>query len=184
MAYPGRGWRRVLLRGPLLYWRLGLKPLLVRARLFDFLVLTTRGRKSGRARHTMLAHFVLDGRIYIGAGWGQRTHWYQNILSDPRVTVQARGPEFGALARLITDDELRRLYWHLRKQGPLWMWKRSLDSWDIRDEVGDFVAKKGRIPFLRLDPLRECPLPPLRTDLVWVWPVLAIAAVAAYLLLR
>lgn len=185
MGYPGRGWRRLLVRMPLLYWRLGLKPLLVRARLFRCLVLTTKGRKSGKARYTMLVHFVLDGRIYIGAGWGQRTHWYRNILSDPCVTVQARGPAFGALARVITDgDELRQLYWHIRKQSPLWMWKRSLDSWDVRDEVEDFVAKKGCIPFLRLDPLSERPLPPLRTNLVWVWPVLAIAAVAAYALLR
>jgi deazaflavin-dependent oxidoreductase (nitroreductase family) len=185
LAYPGWGWRRMLMRMPLLYWRLGLKPLLVRSLLFRFLVLTTKGRKSGRARHTMLVHSVLDGRIYIGAGWGERTQWYQNILADPRVTVQARGPAFGAVARVIIDDEeLRRLYWHLREMGPLWMWKRSLASWDIRDEVEDFVGKKGCIPFLRLDPLSECPLPPLRANLVWVWPALAIAAVAAYALLR
>ncbi|MBZ5722998.1 MAG: nitroreductase family deazaflavin-dependent oxidoreductase [Acidobacteriia bacterium] len=166
---------------PLLYWRLGLKPLLVRARLFRFLVLTTKGRMSGQARHTMLAHFVLDDRIYIGAGWGERTQWYQNILVDPRVTVQARGPAFGAVARLVTDDEeLRRLYWHARKMTPMWMWKRSLDSWDIGDEAEDFVAKKDRIPFLCLDPLSECPLPPLSANLVWVWPALAIAVVVAY----
>jgi deazaflavin-dependent oxidoreductase (nitroreductase family) len=174
----------MLVRMPLLYWRLGLKPLLVRTQLFRCLVLTTKGRKSGQARHTMLAHFVLDGRIYIGAGWGVRTQWYQNILADPRVTVQARGHAFGAVARLITDDEeLRRLYWHARKKTPMWMWKRSLDSWEIRDEAEDFAAKKERIPFLRLDPLNERPLPPLRASLVWVWPALAIAAVAAYALL-
>jgi len=133
----------------------------------------------------MLVHSVLDGRIYIGAGWGERTQWYQNILADPRVTVQARGPAFGAVARVITDDrELRRLYCHYREMGPLWMWKRSLDSWDIRDDVEDFVAKKGRILFLCLDPLSACPLPPLRANLVWVWPALAIAAFAAYALLR
>ena len=173
------------MRMPLLYWRLGLKPLLVRSRLFHMLVLTTKGRKSGRARHTMLVHSVLDGRIYIGAGWGERTQWYQNILADPQVTVQTRGPAFGAVARLITDDgELRRLYWQAREKTPLWMWKRSLASWDIRDEAEDFVAKKDRIPFLRLDPLSECSLPPLRANLAWIWPVLAIAAVAAYALLR
>jgi len=170
---------------PLLYWRLGLKPLLVRARFFRFLVLTTKGRKSRLARHTMLAHFVLDGRIYIGAGWGKRTQWYQNILVDPRVTVQARGSAFGAVARLVTDDEqLRRLYWHAREKSLKWMWKRSLDSWEIRDEAEDFVAKKDRIPFLRLDRVGECPLPPLRADLVWVWPALAITAAAVYALLR
>ncbi len=175
----------MLMRMPLLYWRLGLKPLLVRSLLFRFLVLTTKGRTSGRARHTMLAHSVLDGHIYIAAGWGERTQWYQNILADPRVTVQTRGPAFGAVARLVTDDEeLRRLYWQARKKLPLWMWKRSLASWDIRDETEDFVTKKGRILYLRLDPLSECPLPPLRADLVWVWPALAIAAVAVYALLR
>ena len=185
LAYPGRGWRRMLVRMPLLYWRLGLKPLLVRTRLFRLLVLTTKGRKSGQAHHTMLAHFVLHDRIYIGAGWGEGTQWYQNILADPRVTVQARGPAFAAVARAVTDDEeLRRLYWHARKMTPMWMWKRSLDSWDIRDEAQDFVAKKGRIPFLCLDPLSECPLPSLSPNLVWVWPALAIAVVAAYALLR
>ncbi len=176
IAHPGRGWRRIWMRTPLLYWRLGLKRLLVRARLFHCLVLTTRGRKSGQPRHTMLAHFVLDGHIYIGAGWGQRTQWYQNILADPRVTVETRGPAFGAVARTVTDEELRKIYWHARGMGPLWMWKRSLKSWDIRDEVEDFVAKRDRIPYLRLDPSGECPLPPLRADLVWVWPVLVIAA--------
>src|SRR5271157_3121454 len=118
MAYPGRGWRRMLVRMPLLYWRLGLKPVLVRFCPLGFraLVLTTKGRKSGQAHPTMLTHLVLDGRIYIGAGWGERTQWYRNILADPRVTVQARGHAFGALARLITDDEeLQRLYWHARK---------------------------------------------------------------------
>jgi deazaflavin-dependent oxidoreductase (nitroreductase family) len=143
IAHPSRGWRRALMRMPLLYWRLGLKPLLVRARLCRFLVLTTKGRKSGRTRHTMLAHVVLDGRIYIGAGWGENTQWYRNILADPRVTVQARGPALGAVARVITDDaERRRLYWHLRGISPLWLWRRALVSRGIRDEVEDFVVKK------------------------------------------
>jgi deazaflavin-dependent oxidoreductase (nitroreductase family) len=134
----------------------------------------------------MLSHFVVGGRLYIGAGWGERTQWYQNVLADPQVTVQARGSAFGAVARKVADEEeLRQLYWHARRVGPLWMWRRSLASWNIRDEVEDFVAKKDRIPFLRLDPLRECPQPPLRANLVWVWPALAIAAaVAAYALLR
>jgi deazaflavin-dependent oxidoreductase (nitroreductase family) len=183
-AYPLSKWRRAFMRMPLLYWRLGLKPLLVRARLFRFLVLTTRGRRTGQARHTALAHFVLDGRMYIGAGWGERTQWYQNLLADPRVTVETRGPAFGAVARPVTDDELRQLYFHARERTPLAAWKRSLDSWDIRDEVEDFVAKKGRIPFLRLDPSSDCPLPPLRADLVWVWPVLAAAAGGVYWLSR
>jgi hypothetical protein len=130
----------------------------------------------------MLAHFVLDGRIYIGAGWGQRTEWSQNILADPRVTAETRGPAFGALARPVTDEELRAIYWHVRALGPLWMWRRSLASWDIRDDAEDFVAKRDRVPFLRLDPAGECPLPPLRADLIWIWLVIATVALGYVLL--
>lgn len=185
VAYPGRGWRRRLMRMPLLYWRLGLKPLLVRERLFRFLVLTTRGRRSGQARHTMLSHFVVGGRIYIGAGWGERTQWYRNILADPQVTVETRGPAFGAIARVVTDEpEVRQLYWHLRSTSPLWMWRHSLSSQGVRDDVEDFVAKRDRIPLLRLDAIERLPLAPLRPDLVWIWPALAILAVTVYALLR
>ena len=72
------------MRLPLLYWRLGLKPLLVRGHFFRALVLTTKGRHTGQARHTMLTHITLCDRIYIGAGWGERTQWYQNVLAEPR----------------------------------------------------------------------------------------------------
>lgn len=45
------------------------------------------------------------------AGWGAKTQWYRNILSDARVTVQSSGKPYGAIARRVThDDELARLY--------------------------------------------------------------------------
>ena len=52
---------------------------------------------------------------------------------------------------------------------------------EIEAASGTLVAEDGDAG---LSGEGECPLPPLRANLVWVWPALAIAAVAAYALLR
>src|SRR5262245_21360052 len=101
MVYPGGGWRRLFFRSTILWWRLGLRAILPRA----FLLITTKGRKTGRPRRTMLEHAVVNGRVYISPGWGERTQWYQNILADPRVTVQIADKTLIANAVRVTSDE-------------------------------------------------------------------------------
>ena len=163
MRYPSGGWLLWFYKAPLLQWRLGLGPVL---RRFRCIVLTTRGRKSGKARHTMLEHTVMDCVAYIAPGWGLRTQWYLNILADPRVTVQRAGKTYGAIAHRVTDDrELARLYGVTHGRSPVW--KQYLDSWGVQDTVEDYVAKKNRLCVLRLDPTAEIPLPELHPDLVW-----------------
>jgi len=158
------------MRLPLIYWRLGLEPLL---RRLHFLVLTTRGRRSGLPRHTMLEHSLLEGKVYVAPGWGQRTQWYLNVLSDPRVTVQRNGETWGAVARIVTaETELSAIYSQARQISPVW--KQYLASWGIEDTLEDFLAKRDRVPALRLDRIEgQPPLPPLACDLRWVWLVVA-----------
>ena len=117
------------------------------------------------------------------AGWGAKTQWYRNILSDARVTVQSSGKPYGAIARRVThDDELARLYEVIRGKSPVW--GQYLDSWGVQDTVQDFVAKKDRLCILRLDPLDELPLPGIRTDLVCIWPAVVMLAMAVYFTVR
>lgn len=176
MRYPSGGLLWFLYRVPLVEWRMGLGLIL---RRFRFLVLTTRGRKSGKPRHTMLEHSMMGGRAFIAPGWGAKTQWYRNILSDARVTVQSSGKPYGAIARRVThDDELARLYEVIRGKSPAW--GQYLDSWGVQDTVQDFVAKKDRLCILRLDPLGELPLPGIRTDLVCIWPAVVMLAMAVY----
>jgi deazaflavin-dependent oxidoreductase (nitroreductase family) len=180
MRYPSGGLLWFLYRAPLVEWRMGLGLIL---RRFHLLVLTTRGRKSGKPRHTMLEHSMMGGRAYVAPGWGAKTQWYRNILSDARVTVQSSGKPYGAIARRVTDDdELARLYEVIRGKSPVW--RQYLDSWDVQDTVQDFVAKKNRLCVLRLDPLDELPLPGIRTDLVWIWPAAVMVAIAVYFIVR
>jgi deazaflavin-dependent oxidoreductase (nitroreductase family) len=177
MAYPTRhSFLWFFYKIPLLQYRLGFGKLL--HRFFRMLVLTTRGRKSRRPRYTMLEHTRHNNRAYIAPGWGDRTLWHKNIVADPRVTVQDGRAVYGAIAVRVTEAaELADLY--RVRAGKSLVWKEYLASWGVEDTLEDYLAKRDRLVVLRLDPSVDVLLPPLRTDLTWVWVVVA-AAVATF----
>jgi deazaflavin-dependent oxidoreductase (nitroreductase family) len=77
------------------------------------LLLTTRGRKSGKLRRTALV-YARDGNRYIlaasNAGADHHPAWYLNLAANPNVTIQI-GPEtFPATARTAKPDQKPRLW--------------------------------------------------------------------------
>lgn len=167
MVYPASEWRKLMFKMPLIWWRLGLGRLLSRL----FLVLTTRGRKSGLPRHTMLEYSIVDGKTYVVSGWGTRAGWYKNIQADPHVTIQTIDGTQSVVARRVIDEEvIARLYAYAQRS-PLW--ESYLTSLDIQPTREDFVAKKERLVILTFDPTDEPTPAPLEADLVWLWPVMA-----------
>jgi deazaflavin-dependent oxidoreductase (nitroreductase family) len=74
----------------------------------DALLLTTRGRRTGRLRRTAL-YYGRDGDRLILVPTGNPA-WYLNLLANPAVVVQIRDDTFAALARLATTDERPRLW--------------------------------------------------------------------------
>jgi len=72
------------------------------------LLLTTRGRKSGKLRRTALI-YGRDGERYLvvasqgGAEWNPS--WYLNLDANPDVQVQVGAERFPARARTATADE-------------------------------------------------------------------------------
>ena len=87
----------------------------------DMLLLTTRGRKSGRV-HTVPLLYIRDGsRLVVVASWGGRPYhpdWYLNLAADPAATVELPGERFAATARTAGEEERVRLWpmvvaaWH------------------------------------------------------------------------
>lgn len=77
------------------------------------LLLTTIGRKSGKAR-TIPAMYLLDGSELIIAahqgGLQKHPHWYFNLLANPQVKVERfwRTQEFHA--QVMNNDEERMKY--------------------------------------------------------------------------
>jgi deazaflavin-dependent oxidoreductase (nitroreductase family) len=87
----------------------------------DALLLTTRGRKSGKLRRTAL-YYGQDGDRYllVASNGGSRTHpaWYLNLVENPDVEVQVGADKFLAWARTASPDEKPRLWEKMTKVFP------------------------------------------------------------------
>jgi deazaflavin-dependent oxidoreductase (nitroreductase family) len=81
----------------------------------DALLITTRGRRSGKLRRTAL-YYGRDGErhVLVASNGGSRTdpNWYRNLVADPEVDVQVGAERFIARARTATGAE-RTALWRL-----------------------------------------------------------------------
>jgi deazaflavin-dependent oxidoreductase (nitroreductase family) len=77
------------------------------------LLLTTRGRRSGKLRRTALIYGRdADRYLVVGSSGGAKRHpsWYLNLVEDPDVQVQVSGERFGASTVPATGKEKARLW--------------------------------------------------------------------------
>jgi deazaflavin-dependent oxidoreductase (nitroreductase family) len=77
------------------------------------LLLTTTGRKSGKAHTIPLSYFETDGALFIVASnGGQPRHpaWYLNLLANPTVTIQ-RGKSIQKATATTADADQRAQLW-------------------------------------------------------------------------
>jgi deazaflavin-dependent oxidoreductase (nitroreductase family) len=77
------------------------------------LLLTTKGRKSGKGRRTPLI-YGRDGDRYVvvasKGGTPEHPLWYDNLVADPHVRLQV-GPEVFDATASTADDETRNRLW-------------------------------------------------------------------------
>ena len=76
------------------------------------LLLTTKGRRSGKQRTVALLYLEDDGALLVIASLGgapTNPDWYHNLVANPMVEVQTRAGRRGMRAEpLIGDDRHRR----------------------------------------------------------------------------
>lgn len=76
----------------------------------ESLLITTRGRRSGRLRRTAL-YYGRDGDRYVLVATGAREpSWYLNVLASPAVVLQVGADSFAALAQPADAGERARLW--------------------------------------------------------------------------
>jgi deazaflavin-dependent oxidoreductase (nitroreductase family) len=77
------------------------------------LLLTTRGRRSGKLRRTALIYGT-DGDRYlvVGSKGGAKKHpsWYLNLVANPDVNLQVGADTFPARARTASAQEKPRVW--------------------------------------------------------------------------
>jgi deazaflavin-dependent oxidoreductase (nitroreductase family) len=184
MSYPAQGTlSRLFFKAPLVLWRMGVGPLM--EKVAPVMILTTRGRKSGLPRHTGVAYERIDGIRYAGSAWGAEADWYKNMVADPHVTIQTGEGAEHAFGYRVTDlGEYEKVAaWLLAysKDPFLESW---LESLDIAHDLDDMIAKRDRVYLVGFRPSDEPGPEPLETDLVWLWPVLAVTFALGWLLGR
>jgi deazaflavin-dependent oxidoreductase (nitroreductase family) len=134
-------------------------------------LLTVRGRRSGRPRTVPLGIVVLDGRTFVQASYGEGG-WVANVRAGCEATVTYPGgrslpvqaiellpQEAGAVLRRVLEPyhRSRLLGALLGRQfrppiGVLWRIHLRID-----DTVEEYVAEARRHPLFELRPLTESP---------------------------
>ncbi len=90
-------------------WKIGLGKLLniwpaVGGRI---MVIRHRGRNSGREYLTPVNYAIVENEIYALAGFGSRTDWYRNILTNPDIQLWLPAGRRRAHACDISDSPCR-----------------------------------------------------------------------------
>lgn len=106
------------------------------------LLLTTRGRRSGRLRRTPLI-YGRDGDAYVvvasKGGTPRHPPWYLNLRDEPEVTIQVGPDVMRARASTIADDQRPEV------------WDQMAQIWPDYRRYQERTAR--RIPLVRLEPL-------------------------------
>jgi deazaflavin-dependent oxidoreductase (nitroreductase family) len=108
------------------------------------LILTTRGRKTGREISKPLLYFEEQGRVYIVASYGgsdEPPAWYLNLLKNPQVRAEIGSKSATYRGRPLSPEQARPI------------WPRLLA---IYPTYAEYQKKTSRtIPIVELVPAAE-----------------------------
>jgi deazaflavin-dependent oxidoreductase (nitroreductase family) len=153
-----QGWLRVLLRLPILLYRLHLGWLLGHR----FLLLTHIGRKSGLPRHTVLevVRYTRESRVCIVAsGWGEKAQWLKNIIARPDVQVTLGRQTYRARAQRMPRGEAAQAFREYARRHPWAMQHlaRLMLGIAYQGLEDDFVRLAVQVPLVELRFVESAP---------------------------
>lgn len=177
---------RIFNRLMVLMWRLGMGPLInMWPQVFGrIMVMAHTGRKSGLRRFTPVNYAIIEGEIFCAAGFGPGSDWYRNLLAHPAVEVWMPQGWWAGQAAPADDHPqrlavMRRILINDGLAGGLFS---GLDGNHISD--GELAARVQEYRLVRICREQACTGPGGPSDLAWVWPALAHAAVVIWLVNR
>jgi len=177
---------RFMNRFMILMWRLGMGPLIniwpqVIGRI---MVISHTGRKTGMRRHTPLNYAIMEEGVYCAAGFGARSDWYRNIIAHPQVELWLPQGWWAGEAVPADDDprRLEKIRQILINSGFAAGLFEGIHPRRMSDLELETLAKKYCLVCIRPIEARTGAGGP--SDMVWVWPALAHAALVIWLVKR
>ena len=131
-------------------YRLRLLPLLGMGRLF--LLLHTKGHKSGKERINPLEFIRINGKIHIFCSRGEKSHWFRNMSANPnKAKVQIGFRSFNAHFDVLDGSESEKVMktYVKKRGGPA----KSLFGWNPKGddpETADFSSLLNVIKIIRI----------------------------------
>lgn len=127
--------------------------------LFGFsrtvMLLTTRGRKSGKLRSTPIGYFRIGGAVHLFSAWGKGTSWFKNLVASPdQVWIQIGMRKQPVWAEVIEEpDEILRMLAQFIDESPdlahdVFGWEPQQDRLDH----ADFAMVIDRVLIVRFIP--------------------------------
>ncbi len=105
---------------------------------FKLIILTTKGRITGKKRNNPVEFFRINGIVTIVSAWGEKANWCKNILAHPdEVYVQVGFRSFHARVEFLEGSELEDFYRWLVTKHPTYSkefgWDSKIDDPDNAD---------------------------------------------------
>ena len=98
------------------------------------LLLTTTGRKTGKARTTPVAFIHQNGEYLIAASSGgsaQNPTWFSNLESNLEASIEVKGQQIKVKPVITSGDERHKLYALFKATYPSFIWVEKRTSREI-----------------------------------------------------
>lgn len=123
------------------------------------LLLTHRGRKSGRVRQTpleVIRHDAATGESVVVSAWGNKADWYRNIEANPAMEIRTGRERYVPEQRFLSPEEVydeistyERRHPLLVRAIPRWLGFRLDGTAEARRRFADSVRMVAFRPEVR-----------------------------------
>jgi deazaflavin-dependent oxidoreductase (nitroreductase family) len=145
------------------------------------MVLVNIGRRTGIQRRTSLNYAHIGGDIYCISGFGRISDWYNNVVENPHVEIWLPDGWWAGVATDVSDSESRLTVMRqvLIASGfasyLAGIWPRSASDAELDRATADYRV-------LRIERTQSLATTGGPGDLLWIWPMVALALLVLMLL--
>jgi deazaflavin-dependent oxidoreductase (nitroreductase family) len=151
---PPTGLSRMFFRAPIWLYRWGLGWLLGQR----FLLINHIGRVSGLPRQAVVEVMACDEErdaYCVGAGFGPKSQWYQNLLATPQVTIVVGKKTLAVTAVPLSPTESGAVILDYARRHPTAIKNLArMVGYDVDGSQVDYRAlgERGIVPVIRFEP--------------------------------